>query len=631
MQHALQDEPLWTLKVRNDCADGICGWAELLGVVLLFGLACLLGEGMSNPAQHVTAYWPANGILVAFLLVRPHRRWGALIAAAWLANLVCNLGFGVSAGAAALAACCNAVEIALASFLLGRRMRHAPDLSSREMLRGFTVDAVLLAPAVSTLLAAVGLHLLQGVSFAAVVRSWFPADMLGMAILAPLTVGLLQHGPGLPRIQPKRLLPTLGWLGGVLAVAMAVFSQSRYPVLFLVFPLLLLVLFEAGMFPALLSILIVASTGGVCILRGHGPFRLHGAASPPQSILLFQIYILVTLACILPVGATLQRQRILRARLREGMKRYQLLANNSRDIVVLSTLGGRREYVSPAVQDVLGWTQEEWTHQDSTDLMHPEDVEGYRRMLQEMLHGQDCRIFCYRTRHKDGRYLWMEASIRLLLDEETGKPSAFIGNVRDVSQRVDAERKLEAAYQQMQEQAQRDGLTGLHNRRRFDEVLELEWRRNKRSQKPLALLMVDLDRFKQINDQFGHRVGDHCLQVLALSLQQMGRRPGDLVARYGGEEFVVLLPGVDLLGAMIIAERLCRMVRMHPVDAGTGQPIKLTVSVGVAARVPEPQVRADSLVEAADRAMYAAKAQGRDRVLADPEGEACEILALDAS
>ena len=640
-------EPLWTLRLREDSPRGVYLLADLLAAAFLFGLACALGAVFNDHAAYVGVFWPANGLLVAFLLTRRTERWTGLVAAAWFGNLLCNLSFGNTESVSAWLAFCNSAEIAIAAWFLRRavwRSRNSTssrsqelasprsqDLASPRVMGEFALFAVLLAPAVSALLAGIGLHLLQGLSFAFILRSWFPSDALGIVIMVPLMIGF-QHGSVILRLRAANLVSVFALFFGVLAATMLVFSQMHYQFLFLLFPLLLLVVFELGIFPALLSVFIVAVAGGMLTLQRHGPFWLGAGGTTNQSVLLLQVYVLATMACVLPIGATLQRQRILRKRLREGLERYQLLANNSRDIVVLSTLDGCREYVSPGVQDLLGWTQEEWTNQHSSDLMHPDDVLGYRRMLEEMLHGEDRQVLCYRTRHKDGRYLWMEASVRLMCDEQTGKPTGFVANVRDISQRVNAEQKLEAAYQQMQEQAQRDSLTGLYNRRRFDEMLELEWRRTRRNQAPLAVLMIDIDHFKRINDNFGHRAGDHCLQVLALCLQQVGRRPGDLVARYGGEEFVVLLPDVDVTAAMAIAERLRTKVRAQTVNAGVGCPISLTVSVGVAAQVPERHIRADSLVEAADHALYTAKQAGRDRVSAQQEVENAgwEVPAFDS-
>ena len=174
-----------------------------------------------------------------------------------------------------------------------------------------------------------------------------------------------------------------------------------------------------------------------------------------------------------------------------------------------------------------------------------------------------------------------------------------------------------AAERTLSELASTDSLTHLANRRRFNETLDIEWRRAIRESSSLALLMVDGDFFKAFNDTYGHLKGDAALKVIADTLSRCAERPGDLVARFGGEEFVVLLPRTDREGAYKIA------VAMHDAitDAALphlGSPLgRLTVSVGVAARAPLVQDRSADLIEAADAALYAAKAEGRNRIVRD--------------
>lgn len=158
-----------------------------------------------------------------------------------------------------------------------------------------------------------------------------------------------------------------------------------------------------------------------------------------------------------------------------------------------------------------------------------------------------------------------------------------------------------------------DGLTGLANRRRFDEVFAREWRRTRRTGKSLALLMIDADRFKQLNDTFGHARGDEVLKVIARVIESSIRRPGDMAARYGGEEFAAILPETDIAGAMKVAETIRSRVE-HDGAAGGTLPSDVTVSVGVAATVPDDGKSAGNLVDAADKALYRAKHAGRNRV-----------------
>jgi diguanylate cyclase (GGDEF)-like protein len=159
-----------------------------------------------------------------------------------------------------------------------------------------------------------------------------------------------------------------------------------------------------------------------------------------------------------------------------------------------------------------------------------------------------------------------------------------------------------------------DGLTQLRNRRAFDERLDNEWRRSAREKSELSLLMLDADRFKNINDQYGHQAGDECLIILARILRDAVRRPSDCVARYGGEEFAIILPHTSSAGAEIIAERIRREVESEGVTF-EGQAISLTVSIGLCSMLPTKQDDQNKLLEHADKALYRAKSEGRNRIV----------------
>ncbi|MBV7540613.1 diguanylate cyclase [Acidovorax sp. sic0104] len=168
-----------------------------------------------------------------------------------------------------------------------------------------------------------------------------------------------------------------------------------------------------------------------------------------------------------------------------------------------------------------------------------------------------------------------------------------------------------------------DGLTGIANRRHFDEALAREWARAQRARAPLALIMLDVDVFKHFNDHYGHLAGDACLQALALTLAQTGaRREGDVAARFGGEEFVVLLPGSDLEAAADVARHIQQaIVQLALPHEGSPHGI-VTVSFGVASLHPQRDQLPEELVRQADRAMYRAKQGGRHRIeLAQVQGE----------
>ncbi len=160
-----------------------------------------------------------------------------------------------------------------------------------------------------------------------------------------------------------------------------------------------------------------------------------------------------------------------------------------------------------------------------------------------------------------------------------------------------------------------DDLTGIPNRRRFEEVLGQEWRRAQRQQQPLALAVIDVDWFKPYNDHYGHPAGDACLREIARTLLATVTRTGDLVARYGGEEFVFLAPATDGASAQTIAQKLVQAVAELALPHAQSPLGHITVSVGVAGVLPGPDDKPDRLVALADEALYQAKAQGRNRVI----------------
>jgi diguanylate cyclase (GGDEF)-like protein len=166
-----------------------------------------------------------------------------------------------------------------------------------------------------------------------------------------------------------------------------------------------------------------------------------------------------------------------------------------------------------------------------------------------------------------------------------------------------------------------DGLTGVANRRCFDERLDTEWRRAARSASPLALLMLDVDHFKRFNDRYGHQAGDECLRRVASAIKGGLLRPGDLVARYGGEEFACILPGTDFEGALAIASRIEQIVRglqVEHVDSDVSDVV--TVSIGVSANLPERDGGPARLLALADAQLYRAKHSGRGRACGAPLG-----------
>lgn len=175
-------------------------------------------------------------------------------------------------------------------------------------------------------------------------------------------------------------------------------------------------------------------------------------------------------------------------------------------------------------------------------------------------------------------------------------------------------RKLDAANQELKRLSASDGLTGIANRRFFDEYIAREWRRGRRNANGIALMMCDVDHFKLFNDTYGHQAGDDCLRRVAGAIAGNLERAADIAARYGGEEFVVVLPETPLGGALMVAEKIRHAIHALNIPHAASSFGRVTLSIGIASAIPDLDNPCDELILAADRALYHAKHQGRDRV-----------------
>ena len=178
----------------------------------------------------------------------------------------------------------------------------------------------------------------------------------------------------------------------------------------------------------------------------------------------------------------------------------------------------------------------------------------------------------------------------------------------------ESQRLLAEANVELKKMASVDGLTGIANRRQFDDTMQTEWQRGQRDKQELAVLLCDVDNFKTYNDTYGHQAGDAALQTVAGVLAGQLRRPADVAARYGGEEFAVILPATDAEGARQVAESCRAGIEALAVTHAGGVAGVVTISIGIASIVPSAGSTLEALVAAADKALYSAKGAGRNRV-----------------
>jgi diguanylate cyclase (GGDEF)-like protein/PAS domain S-box-containing protein len=286
------------------------------------------------------------------------------------------------------------------------------------------------------------------------------------------------------------------------------------------------------------------------------------------------------------------------------------LAEQCSDVVMRIGMDECILYASPSCARIFGWDPAKLLGRPALAGINPEDRPRVEQAIAALKSGEaeEARII-YRTPHREKTEIWVETALRVTRSSASNEIDGVVAISRDMTEQKDLQDKLATL-------ATSDGLTGIANRRHFDERLAEEWARAKRDGTPLSLLLVDVDHFKKFNDQYGHQAGDACLRSLARILAAQIRRPADLAARYGGEEFALLLPNTDADGCVEVGERVREALRDLGMLHALNPPSKLvTVSLGGATNIPAQATADDSLVAAADRALYAAKENGRDRLV----------------
>lgn len=562
-----------------------------------------------GPGKEVSI-WPATALLASFLMLSTRKRWLLFTAAGFLALFLAGQLHHHPVLLSLPIALVNALEALLAVWIVLPSEASTVDLTDPYGFLRFFGGAVLLSPILSALVNS-AIFSWQGEAILGNIYRLFVPDALGMAMIPPMALAIIESPPA-SWIHKREFAAQFSVL---LGITIGVFTQNHIPLLFVLLPVLQVICIRLGLGAATIGVFCVGMIGGGFTMQSHGPLMLMQQQSMNGRILFLQFFLAVTLLMVYISSIVLGQRDKIALEMRKSSLLYRLVTEYSRDIIVLADLDGHRLYISPAVKDMLGYRPEDLIHENMTNLTHPEDQGEYSAVLTGLRNGKDGQSFTYRVQKKSGTYVWVEGNIRLYRDAETGHPIGFVNVVRDISRRKKDEEDLKRAYRAVEALAVVDALTGIANRRRFDEVLAQEWRRGMRENKPLSLLLLDVDFFKRYNDHYGHVRGDSCLKQIAEAALDVVCRPADLVARFGGEEFAIILPNTSTDGAHGVAEEVRVMVERRMLDHIGNPSGVVTVSIGCSTIIPQRGVPSLRLIEAADQALYTAKHNGRNCVV----------------
>lgn len=275
-------------------------------------------------------------------------------------------------------------------------------------------------------------------------------------------------------------------------------------------------------------------------------------------------------------------------------------------------------YIGPQIEKILGWRQDSWKSvEDWAMRMHVDDRAWVVDFcVAQSLAGVDHEAD-YRALTSSGEYIWLRDVVHVVR-QPNGEVERLVGFMFDISERKRQEQELQELRKQLEEYSYQDGLTGIANRRLFDELLQREWLSAVREQTEFSMLLLDIDYFKAYNDDYGHIQGDAVLQQVAQVIKRTLTRPRDVVARFGGEEFAIILPDTSAKVASDIAQRIMHNIQKANIAHRTS-PIApyITVSVGVkTSKINEFDDRI-AFLRSVDEALYRSKNQGRNSIVTD--------------
>ena len=272
-------------------------------------------------------------------------------------------------------------------------------------------------------------------------------------------------------------------------------------------------------------------------------------------------------------------------------------------------------YIGPQIEELLGWPQDSWrTVDDWATRMHADDRDYVVNFCVSQSQAGVDHEADYRALTSDGSHVWIRDVVHVVRRED-GSVDSLIGFMFDISERKKAEDQVLRLQKELEKLSFTDGLTGIANRRLFDNHFASEWKQSVASGKPLSVILLDIDCFKQYNDFYGHIAGDECLRRVAQTLATTCDDAASTVARFGGEEFALLLPNTDADAARAIAEEcIAAIAALTMPHEGSTVGKHVTASLGLASGVCRDEMAPRTVLERVDQLLYQAKRNGRNRI-----------------
>jgi PAS domain S-box-containing protein len=403
-----------------------------ISLALLFFALAFSGIALTRESGRIAALWLPNALLVAALL-RSEGQRGAKLIACFAANAAANLASGDSWPLAAGLASCNMLEAFTIVHCMRRLFPAKTDLTELRPLLLFMLVAGVLVPAGTATLASVVLHLAGSASDWGVWLTYAKGHALGQIVVVPILLILVEVSKAQPQLTARHVIEAAGVLGSVVLVCFGVFTQHRYPLLFLVTPFVLLATFRLGAVGAACAVIVAATASALATFLHTGPIALVDGIGAKLTIL--QLFVAASFVSALPVAAALAQRSRLTAALRESEMLRASITNNIRDVVFRTDHRGRWSFLNPAWEELTGLRVKDSIGVPATKLISNEEADAIGNGLDALLAAPSGELQAQlKFRHADGSLRWVEATIRRQTDE-AGRLVGTVGSLRDITKR----------------------------------------------------------------------------------------------------------------------------------------------------------------------------------------------------